>query len=125
MSEATEMAQEIAEALEEVGVTLTLTRTVIGTGSDDSGDTTTTHQITAVVSPASGGTAQAFDIRIENGTLITTNLRALKIAAYGLAIVPRPGDKITGIEDSTWTILGCTPQSFQGVNLVFDATVQR
>lgn len=125
MSEALEMAQEIAEALAEVGVALTLTRTVIGTGPDDSGDTTTTHTITAVVSPASGGTVQAFDIRIENGTLITTNLRALKVAAYGLSIVPQPGDKITGIEDSVWVVLGCTPQSFQGVNLVFDMTVRR
>ena len=120
-----EIAKDVMEAIQEVGIQMSYLRTIRGTGPDAAGDTTETHTITAVVSPASGGTIQAFDIRFQNGTLITTHLRALKVAAYGLAFTPLPGDKVSGLEGSTWVVLGCTPQSYQGVPLTYDMTVQR
>lgn len=129
MSLGSDLARKAYEQCKRFGVGITIARTEPGaydpaTGTNTAG-TTQAQSTFAVVSPASGGTVQAFDIRFDSGTLIETNLRALMLSAHGLAFVPGPGDIVTGIEGSTWTVLGCTPQSVSGVSVTYNMTVRR
>lgn len=80
--------------------------------------------IKCVVLPASKGAIEAFDNRIEAGTLIEANLRQLKIAAAGLLFEPKAGDLVE-FEGSRWTALGCTPINPAGIPLVYTVTVKR
>lgn len=83
-----------------------------------------TQNLRCLVLPASKGTIEAFDNRIEKGTLIESNLLQLKIAAKGTTFVPRSGDSVV-IESETWTALGATPVNPAGVPLVYTVTVKR
>lgn len=79
----------------------------------------------AIVSPASAGAVQAFDIRFESGTLLESNLRSLMIAAHGLAIRPKPGD-IVELAGERWTLLGNTPLMPDGETAIYhNGTVKR
>lgn len=77
-----------------------------------------------IVLPASKGAIEAFDNRVENGTLIEANLRQLKIAAKDMTFEPKSGDTVE-FEGSKWTALGCTPINPAGVPLVYTVTVKR
>lgn len=80
--------------------------------------------IHCIVLPVSKGTVEAFDNRLEGGTLIEENLRLLKIVAKGLTWEPRAGDTIQ-FENSTWTALGSTPLNPAGIPLIYNATFKR
>ncbi len=128
-SEAQDVARQIYEGLCEVAIDITIGRgTPTGRHSSTEGGRTsygTAIPAKAVSGPASKGTIEAFDIRFEGGSLIETHLRALKVPAYGLEIVPGPGDVVEGLEDSAWKVLGVTPETLVGVPLVYNLTVKR
>lgn len=121
------MSATALRLLTNYGRTIQLSRTVDGEYDPEAGQssgTTETEDATVVILPTSNGTVQAFDIRFDNGTLIEQNLRALTIAAQGLAWVPAPGDKAT-FDGSDWIFIGCTPINPAGTPLVYKAAVKR
>lgn len=80
---------------------------------------------TAVVLPASQGTVQAFDVRIEAGTLIESTLRALLIAAHGMERAPRPGDTVEFPDGLVGSLIGCTPLNPDAANpIIYQGTVK-
>lgn len=83
-----------------------------------------TQPIKCIVLPVSKGVVEAFDNRVEGGTLIESNLRLLKIPAKGLAWEPRNGDYVD-LEGARWVALGSTPLSPAGIPLMFNVTVKR
>lgn len=125
MSLATSIQKLVYQQMLPHCVALTMSTTVSGNGADTTGDTTTTQTVQCLISPASGGTIQAFDSRFDRGTLIETNLRAIKVPAYGLTFAPGPGDTLATLEGGTWKVLGCTPLSYAGTVIAYDLTVKR
>lgn len=81
--------------------------------------------ITCIVLPVSKGVVEAFDNRLEGGTLIESNMRLLKIPALGLAWEPRAGDIVPELEGARWVALGSTPINPAGIALLFNVTVKR
>ena len=57
-------------------------------------------------------------------TLIETHLRALKIAAFGLEVQPRPGDGVD-YDGERWRLIGCTPIGPDGHAIFYNAAIQR
>lgn len=127
MSLATTLQATAARAMKQNGTPITIVRNTPGVYDPATGTTGAGVRLEsptyAVVTPASGGTIQAFDIRFQNGTLIETNLRALQVAASGLAFSPKPGDVVEGLEGQTWTILGVTPEGVMGQAVLYKMTV--
>ena len=79
----------------------------------------------AAILPASQGTVEAFDVRLERGTLVESTLRALLIAAHGMEYEPAPGDKVTFPDGKVGTLLGCTPLNPDGANpIIYQGTAQ-
>jgi len=111
------------------GQSITITRTTPGTYDPATGGLsaglTTSQTVYAGISPASGGTVQAFDIKYEQETLIMTNLRSVIISAEGITFAPAPGDVVTNLESASWTIIGVTPQSAQGSPIIYSFTVMK
>lgn len=123
-----EMAEMTLEMITEFGQQITLKRT-IGTEYDpetSSGGigTIETQTVTCIILPASKGTVEAFDSKFKAGTLIESNLRALKIAAKGVEWAPGPGC-IATFEGYDWTMIGMTPSSPAGTDIVYSASVMR
>ena len=123
--EALEMLQEAKE--EGNAAELTFTRTVEGVYDPVTGTTTTTETYTGttVILQASQGTVQAFDVRLEDNTLIGSRLRALLIAAHGMTHEPQPGDKVTFPDGKIGVLLGCTPLNPDGANpIIYQGTAK-
>lgn len=123
-----EMAELAAEMIEEFGQTLTMRRVTEAsydpaTGMTSPG-TAEEQPITAVVLPASKGTVESFDNKLLNGTLIESNIRALKIAANGLLWPPSPGCVVM-YDGQEWKMLGATPSNPAGTALVYSASIMR
>jgi len=123
-----EMAGVALELISEFGQTITLRDETPGGYDPTTGVTTDPvlrdQTVQAVVLPASKGTVEAFDNRFIDGTLIESNLRALKIAAEGLAWAPKPGC-VAVFGGEVWTLLGVTSSAPDGTALVYSATVRR
>lgn len=81
--------------------------------------------IVCIVLPVSKGVVEAFDNRLEGGTLIESNMRLLKIPAKGLEFEPRAGDIVPELEGARWVALGSTPVNPAGIPLLFNVTVKR
>lgn len=133
------IAKKVRKQLASKGAVITITRPGDASGwtqkfdittgeyywEDGAGNTTTTdpavsesYETVALIEPASAGAIQAFDIRVESGTLIESNLRALTIAAHDLPIIPGPGDTAVFAGDS-WTLLGNTPLLPDGKTYIY------
>lgn len=130
MSLATTIQRIAAQQGGKYGVPIVITQKVPGAGFPDpmTGAITAATQTAngkAIVSSASGSSLKAFDVQLDEGTLIETNLRSCLVFAYKLAFAPLPGDVVTGIEGSTWTVMGVTPESLQGVVISYKMTVKR
>lgn len=85
--------------------------------------TTTTQTLNIAVLPASQGTVEAFDIKFEKGTLISSNIRSLIISAVA-DFAPMPGDMVT-FEGSDWTLIGVTPLNPGGTAVLYTGTAKR
>ena len=123
-----EMADLAVELIEEFGQEIVISRTtegeydpITGTGS---GSVTETQTVLAIVLPASKGTVEAFDQKLVSGTLVESNLRALKIAAKSCTWVPSPGCKVT-LYGHDWSMIGVTESNPAGIPLVYSASVMR
>ena len=82
------------------------------------------HPCRAIVAKASGGVIQAFDNRLDKGTLVETHLRSVIVAGQGLPFDPLPGD-FAEFDGAAWTLLGTTPERAEGLNITFNLTVKR
>ncbi len=123
-----EMAALAVEMIEEFGQELTLKRVTEDAYDPATGEVTPgvteTQAIKVIVLPASKGTVEAFDNRLVNGTLIESNIRALKIAAKGLLWPPGPGC-VVEYEGQDWKMLGATPSNPACTALVYSASIMR
>lgn len=94
--------------------------------------TQASYTCTAASLPASKGTIEAFDNRLEGGTLIDENLRYVLMAPQiertsetgDEAIVPKSGD-VLEFDGSQWTILGNTPLNPAGTIILHQMGVRR
>ena len=123
-----EMAQMTLDIMAEFGRPLTLRRTIAGKYDTAAGKNrpgvVEEQVITAIVRPASQGTVQAFDQKFQEGTLIESSIRALKIAAKGMPWPPAPGHVVI-LDGEEWKVIGVTPVSPAGIDLLYSASVMR
>mgnify|MGYP001271639773 CR=1 FL=1 len=122
-------AKKAAATLKKAGTSMVLRVTTPGTfdpvAGTETGETVTDYPCVGIVLPASKGTIEAFDNRFVGGTLIEQNLRAVKLAAHDLPVVPKGGDNLV-INNQEWTILGSTPLAPDGVtNIMFSLGIQK
>jgi hypothetical protein len=122
-------AAKTAAILAKSGAAMSLRVTTPGTydpaTGTETGATSADYACVGIVLPASKGTIEAFDNRFENGTLIEQNIRSVKLAASGLAVVPAGGDKLI-INSEEWHVMGCTPLAPDGVtNIIYTLGVRR
>lgn len=95
------------------------------TGQVEGGTPLLSFDGVAVILPASQGTVEAFDVTFKDGSLIESKLRALLIAAKGMAHDPMPGDTVTFPDGKVGTLIGCTPLNPDGMNpIVYQGTAQ-
>ncbi|WP_237133807.1 hypothetical protein [Pseudohongiella sp. O18] len=123
-----EMADIAQELITEFRTQIVITRQVGGdvdpvTGAVTS-PTTQNQTVDAIPLPASKGTVEAFDQRFVGGTLIETNLRALKIAGQNLQWPPEPLQTVT-LEGAAWEVIGVTKSTLDNDNLVYSLTIRR
>lgn len=93
---------------------------------------TAVYSATAAVLPASKGTVEAFDNRLDGGTLIDERLRYVlmspvmtRTSALGPdSIEPQSLDVLT-FDGHAWTVLGCTPLNPAGTPVLFPMGVKR
>jgi hypothetical protein len=85
---------------------------------------TQNQTITALVLPATKGTVLSFAIKFEKGTLIETNIRSVKASAADFDWMPMPGDTVI-ISGEQWIVIGSTPLSPGGVDLIYSFSVRR
>lgn len=78
----------------------------------------TTGEFLGAVLPASKGTLEAFDIRMEDG-LTVDQVRFIILAAKDVPFRPEGTDQIEGLEDRNWIILGCTPLAPAGIPVIY------
>lgn len=120
-----DMAATALEMITEYGSPVTFTRTAVTvslTAGTVTAGASTTATGYAIVLPASKGTIEAFDNRLEQLALAKRRLRYLKVAAQGLSFEPQALDKLS-LLGSTWEVLGCTPINPTGTPLVYGVGV--
>lgn len=133
-----ESQKDADELLKEFGRGITISRQVPGPPLNPKEPwipgppVTATYTASAVVLPASKGTIEAFDNRLENGTLIDERLRYVLMSplmtrtsvAGPATIEPQSLDVLT-FDGHDWTVLGCTPLNPAGVPVLFPMGVKR
>ncbi|WP_019170671.1 hypothetical protein [Pseudaminobacter salicylatoxidans] len=120
-------SQATAERLlKKFGRAVTLKRLVPGGGSPwDPGEPTwQEYPATAAVLPASKDTIEAFDNRLEGGTLIDEQLRYVLMSAVGLPVEPKSLD-VVNFDNNDWVVLGCTPLNPAGTPVLYPMGVKR
>jgi hypothetical protein len=122
------MAATTKRLVGQFGRTATLRRTIPGVYDPVAGvegaDVIEEQWVTCIILPASKGTVEAFDQRLMSGTLIETNLRAVKIPAEGLEWPPGPGYEMD-FDGHTWRVIGVTTSNPAGTALIYNLSVQR
>lgn len=132
-------APQIATALrliEAKGASLTLTRNpeAVDTGASENpwdadftdqtgagaNDEALTYTIKAVILPERGGR----DLGFEEGAAVETSARKLLVAASGLAITPRPGDKIA-IGGDDFHVIGVSTLDPDGAGAIYHRVTAR
>jgi hypothetical protein len=87
-------------------------------GKVTKGTATVSFITTAAILPASSGTVEAFDNRLENGSLANREVRYVLAAALGATFVPASLDEIE-FDSEVWEVLGCTPLNPGGIDVTF------
>jgi len=93
---------------------------------------TISYMATAAVLPASQGTIEAFDNRLEGGTLIDERLRYVLMSPVMTrtseqgpdSIEPQSLDVLT-FDGHDWVVLGCTPLNPAGTPVLYPMGVKR
>lgn len=113
---------------------VTLKRMVPGSGPDwnPGPPSWITYTCTAVILQASKGTIEAFDNRLERGSLIDEKLRyvvmspqMVRTSATGPDHIEPKSTDILEFDGSTWTVLGCTPLNPAGTPVYYPMGVRR
>ncbi len=93
---------------------------------------TATYTATAAVLPASRGTVEAFDNRLENGSLIDERLRYVlmspvmaKTSNLGPDVIEPQSLDVLTFDGHDWTVLGCTPLNPAGTPVLYPMGVKR
>lgn len=89
----------------------------------------TTGPIDAVILPYNkgqmledvGGGVKADDA--SSKYLVSGKVRKLLVAAATTPFVPKQGDLVTGLEDTTWTVIGSNPLAPDGVPIIFTLAI--
>lgn len=55
--------------------------------------------------------------------LVSGKVRKLLVAASTVPFVPKQGDQVTGLEDTTWTVIGSNPLAPDGVPITFTLAI--
>jgi hypothetical protein len=133
-------ARVAAQALRQIrasGTTATMTRKAGGTfdpiaGTFSTGQDTTTGSIDCVIlTYTEKGVRQLITgvIEADNKVMrafVQGRLRRLIIAASTAPFEPSNGDTVTGLESSTWEVLGCNPLKPNGTTpLIYTVAVER
>jgi hypothetical protein len=130
-----ELAVKALAKIKEAGVAVTINRyaptTVIETGTPTKGAPTIVATSWVVFLPASNGkgasqqgTIDPFDNRSENGALIDSKIRFVKLPAYGLTLEPIKGDEFV-VAGAKWEVLGATPIAPDGEPILFNVGLIR
>lgn len=122
------MAQVALTKIVQFGRDVTITRHS-DTGRDPIIGTVTeivelTGTLKALVLPASKGTVESFDNRLEGATLVDGRMRFVVAAAKGAPFEPRSLDEIE-FDGAKWLVLGCTPLAPNGTPLLYKMGVKR
>ncbi|PWJ80639.1 hypothetical protein C7441_112181 [Pseudaminobacter salicylatoxidans] len=93
---------------------------------------TATYLAFAAVLPASKGTIEAFDNRLEGGTLIDERLRYVlmspvmtRTSTLGPDIIEPQSLDVLTFDGREWTVLGCTPLNPAGPAVLYPMGVKR
>lgn len=122
------MAEVALAKITQFGREITITR--FGSSNSDPAAGTVdkpveaTGTLKALVLPASKGTVEAFDNRLQGGSLIDEKLRYILAAAKGAPFEPRSLDEVS-FDGIKWQVLGCTPLSPAGMPLLYKMGVMR
>lgn len=122
------MAGVALAKITQFGRDITITRRVV-TASDPAAGTVSQSiesigTLKVLILPASKGTVEAFDNRLEGGTLIDERLRFIIAAAKGASFEPKSLDEVQ-FDGGKWLVLGCTPLSPAGVPLLYKMGVKK
>lgn len=120
-----EMAQTALELLTDMGRDDLVLSRKIGGGYDPATDTevpgsTITSPMKCVVLPVEPSASDS----VEEGTLIASSMRLLKVAAEGMVFVPASADTVA-FEGVQWLVLSATPINPAGIPLVYNVMVKR
>lgn len=118
----TSLAAEALGSLQDAGFSMTLRRTTAGTfspgGGTLSGGSTDDYIVTgldqAPTMSQGGGTGERFF----SGVMVQADDRFLLLAAFGMEIVPAPGDLLI-IDGVSYTIMAVIPVRPGGVDLLY------
>lgn len=128
MSVYEEAADSVLAALEEYGLKLPIERDAKGDFDPVAGkhasSTVLRGEVTCIIKPASQGTIEAFDNRVDSNDLVAENYRFLMIAAKGLKFAPMNGDRIM-FEGHQWRVLGSTPVAPAGTPILYRVGVMQ
>lgn len=84
----------------------------------ESGVTTETGTFQVAILPASKGTLEAFDFRLQDGMRLD-QVRFLLVAAKDAPWQPKGLDSVPDLEGNSWNVMGCTPLNPAGTPLLF------
>jgi len=118
MSDATELIQDITEALKDAGAPVTITHVVVGTGPDDSGDTTLPVSTFGTLDASS---LKGLGFQFGDG-LVQVGDHKLKVPG-GLGFVPAAGDKVN-VLGANWRVVANQPTYYADTAVAFDLLVR-
>lgn len=116
------------------GREITIKRSVPGAGPahNPGAHTWITYKAKAAVLPASKGTIEAFDNRIEGGTLIEEKLRYIlmsakltRVSEEGPDTIEPKSTDVLSFDGGDWVVLGCTPLNPAGVPVYYPMGVRK
>ena len=125
------------ELLEEFGRTIHIRREAPGEPNPETPwvpvvPVATRYSALAVVLPASQGTIEAFDNRMEGGSLLEERLRYVlmsarmtRVSEVGATSIEPKSTDIVEFDGHSWRVLGCTPLAPAGVPVIYPMGVQR
>lgn len=120
------LAATTARLFAQYGREMTFTRvpkTANGTtGAVTAGAATTTKGKVIRAPIDTAPSAEAFDSKLEDGSLAGREVAYLKVAALGMVFAPAALDTVS-FDGTTWQVLGCTPINPAGTPIVYGVGV--
>jgi hypothetical protein len=123
MADYTKQIQAAYRMIRDKGMDITVTRSTPGAYNTSTGavaaGSTTTQTLKAINPPSTQGRIESFDNMIrDDASLIGKKVRFFIVSALGAVFVPERGDKLTA-GGASYTVIGSTPLSPNGQNILF------